>query len=89
VILGLLEHLGAQLPLVVGLGGEPASKVCSGHWLTSEEIHATGLVWVPASLDPGVPVTPIVGTDVLATLPMISLLDFLKRFIYFTYMSIL
>lgn len=32
VILGVLEHLGVELPLgVVGLGVEPAPKVCSGH----------------------------------------------------------
>jgi hypothetical protein len=34
VILGVLEHLGVDLPLgVVGLGTEPVPKVCSGHRL--------------------------------------------------------
>ena len=37
VILGVLEHLEVELPLgVVGLGVEPALKVCSGHWLRTE-----------------------------------------------------
>ena len=32
LILGMLEHLGVELPLdVVGLAVEFASKVCSGH----------------------------------------------------------
>ena len=33
MILGLLEHLGVDLPLgVVGLAVEFVPKVCSGHW---------------------------------------------------------
>jgi hypothetical protein len=32
MILGMLDHLGVELPLgVFGLGVEPAPKVCSGH----------------------------------------------------------
>jgi hypothetical protein len=37
VILGMLEHLGADLSMgVVGLGVEPVPKVCSGHRLRPE-----------------------------------------------------
>jgi hypothetical protein len=37
VFLGVLEHLGFEIPLgVVGLGAEPEPKVCSGHWLRPE-----------------------------------------------------
>lgn len=40
VILGILEHLGVKLPLVVmGLGAEPAPKVCSEHRFIPEDIR--------------------------------------------------
>ena len=37
VILGMLEHLGVDLPLgIMGPGAEPVPKVCSGHMLRPE-----------------------------------------------------
>ena len=53
MILGVLEHLGVELPLgIVGLAVEFAPKVFSGHQPRQEETHATGQMkflgaWVP------------------------------------------
>ena len=69
MVLGLLNHLGVELPQgVVGLAAEFAPKVCSGPGPDRPEgTRATALVeffhaWVPL-----VPVTPGVGTDVSAS----------------------
>jgi hypothetical protein len=52
VILGVLEHLGVELPLgVVGLGVEPAPKFFSRHRLRLEGTCTTGWVAVPVSLN--------------------------------------
>ena len=56
VVLGMLEHLGVELPLgVVGLAVEFVPKVCSGHQLRPEGTCATGQEGVPVSLDPTCP----------------------------------
>jgi hypothetical protein len=52
-ILGMLDHLGVELPLsVVGLAVEFKPKVCSGHGPRTKGTHATGQAeflnaWVP------------------------------------------
>ena len=59
----MLEHLGVQPPIgVVVFGVESVHKVCSRNWFRLERTIASGWVGVPASLDPGVPVTLGVGT---------------------------
>ena len=65
MILGMLEHLGVELPLgVVGLAVEFAPKVCSGHWPRPEGTGATGWTEFLGALVLLVPATPNVGADV-------------------------
>lgn len=46
LILGMSEHLGVRLPLgVVGIGVEPAPKVCSGHKFRSGKQHQYFYEW--------------------------------------------
>ena len=51
MILGVLEHLGVELPLsVVGLAAELELKVCSGHRPRRELVPLLGQSsWVPRS----------------------------------------
>jgi hypothetical protein len=68
VILGMLEHLGVELPLgIVGLAVEFAPKVCSGNLPKQERTFTAGQagflcpwIWL-------VPVIPGVGIDVFLT----------------------
>ena len=56
IILGVLEHLGVWLPLViVVMGAAPAFQVCSEYRFKLQGICATGGVEVPPFLDPGCP----------------------------------
>ena len=74
VILSVSEYLGVVLLLgVVGVGRNRARvpQVCSGHRLRPEITSVTGWAGVPASLDPGDPVIPGAGADVLASSPVI------------------
>ena len=70
VILGILEFLGVELPLAVGVASEFAPKICSWRWPARQEgACATGLVeflhaWVPLVL-----VTPTVGDSCCVFLP--------------------
>lgn len=53
MILGVLEHLGNRLPLVVvGIGAGPVTKVCSEHKFRPEGTPAAGWAGFPVSLDP-------------------------------------
>jgi hypothetical protein len=63
MILGMLEHLGVQLPQgVEGLGVDLEPNDCSGHWLRMEGTRATGRVGVPVSLAPqGSQILPMMG----------------------------
>ena len=72
MILGVLEHLGVELPLgVVGLAAEFEHKVCSGHWPRLEGTCATGWAEFLGAWVPLVPVTSGVGKDVVSSSPLI------------------
>ena len=63
--LGVLEHLGVELPLsIVGLAAEFVSKVCSGHEPRQEGTRATCQVEFLVSL---VPVSSGVGVSVVSS----------------------
>ena len=65
VVLGVLEHLGVELPLsVVRLTVDFVPKVCSGHWPRQEGTHAIGQTEFLGSRVPLIPVTPGVLADV-------------------------
>ena len=68
LILGMLEHLGVELHLGVGLAVELASKLCSGRWprqIRSNPCHWSGRV--PVCLGPTGPVSPSVGDRCVLT----------------------
>ena len=72
MILGVLEHLGVDLPLgVVGLAAEFPPKVCSGHQTTLEGPLTTGQAEFLGTWVPLVPVTSCVQADVLSSSPLI------------------
>ena len=65
MIVGMLEHLGVELLLVVvGLATEFMLKVCSEHCPRLEGNHATGWVEFLGAWILLVSVTPCVGVDV-------------------------
>ena len=67
-MMGMLEHLGVELPLgVVGLGVEFEPKVCSGHWLSLEGTCATSRVEFLGAWVPLVPVTLSVEVGVVSS----------------------
>ena len=70
MILGMLENLGVELPLVVvGLGVALAPIIYSGYWPRLEGTCATDLVEFLCAWVPLVPVTPSVGRDVVSSSP--------------------
>ena len=65
-ILGMLEHLGVKLLLaVVGLAGEFAPKVCSGHQLRPEGTCVTCRAELLGAWVPLAPITSSVGANVI------------------------
>ena len=69
MILGVLEHLGVDLPLgAVGLAAEFAPKVCSVLW---QGTCATGRVELLGAWVPLVSVTPVVGFEVESSSPLV------------------
>lgn len=72
----MLELLRVKLSLCVsGVGGD--SAFCTGDRFKLDGTHATGLVRVPESLDPGVPVTLGGGTDVVTLLVILGISEHL------------
>ena len=72
MVLGVLEHLGVELPLsVVRLTVDFVPKVCSGHWPRQEGTSVTGWAEFLDGQVPLVPVTPGVGADVVPSSPLI------------------
>jgi hypothetical protein len=70
--LGMLEHLGVGLPLVVmGLATEFVSKVCSGHRPRLGGTHTTGQSEFLCAWGPLVSFTSGVGADVVSFSPLI------------------
>ena len=71
MILGVLEHLGVDLPLgVVGLAAEFPPKVCSGHQTTLEGPLTTGQAeFLGAHL---VPINSGVGADIVSSSPLFT-----------------
>lgn len=61
------------------MGGKSKLWVCSGHRCNLEEMCASGWVGVPSPLLlVGVPVIPGVGTDIVASLVILGVLDLWK-----------
>ena len=71
----MLEHPELELFLCfVGLAGELAPKVCSGHWPSLEGTSATGQTEFLGAWVPLVPVTSSVGADVMSSSPLIMMM---------------
>ena len=72
MVLGVLEHLGVELPLsVVRLTVDFVPKVCSGHRPRQEGTPVIGRAEFLSASVPLVPVTSTVGVDVVSSSPLI------------------